>query len=29
MHKLIIKALNETGKREEMNVYNACKNQGF
>ena len=29
MHKLIIKALIETGKREEMSVYNACKNQGF
>ena len=29
MHKLIINALNETGKRNEMSVYNACKNQGF
>ena len=29
MHKLIIKALNETGKRDEMSVNNACKNQGF
>ena len=29
MHKLIIKALNETGKRDEMNVYNACKHQGL
>ena len=29
MHKLIIKALNETGKRDEMSINNACKNQGF
>ena len=29
MHKLIIKALNESGKRDAMSVYNACKNQGF
>ena len=29
MHKLIIKALNETSKRDKMSIYNACKNQGF